>query len=101
MRRRRAALPQGSARRVSRMRALGPSSGNRTSEEFHYFLYITPDEPFVAGVAQQIRGMKGRHHLDAAHLVPVAAQLAYRSLHLQHRLHREGAQPDDDAWLDD
>src|SRR5215469_14682771 len=40
--------------------------------------------------------MKRRHHPDTTHLVPLPAELADWSLHLEHRLHREGAEPDDD-----
>src|SRR5579862_7346848 len=83
-------------------RTLRPCSTtrNRAPECSHDFLYITPDQPFVARISQQVGGMKGRHHFDAAHFVPVAAQLADRSFYLEHRLHREGAEPHDDARLD-
>src|SRR5579862_6067392 len=84
------------------MRSLRPcASRNRTPEKPHDFLYITPDQPFVARISQQIGGMEGRHHLDTANLVPVAPELTDRSLHLQHRLDCEGAEAHDDTRLYD
>src|SRR5581483_10577581 len=70
------------------------------AELFHHELDILPYEPFVRGVAQQVRGMKRRHHPDAPQFVPVSAKLADGSLDLEERLNRKRAEPDNDARAD-
>src|SRR3984893_2643692 len=81
---------------------LAPRSAlrNRASQHFHHFLDIGPHQAFVTRVAQQVRRMECRHHPRPTHLMPYAAQFAYRGFDLEQCLYGEGSEADDDARLD-
>src|SRR5438128_597752 len=77
-----------------------PALRNLASQHLHHFLDIGPYQALVTSVAQQVRRMECRHHPRPAHLMPDAAQFAYRGFNLEQCLHGEGSEPDDDARPD-
>src|SRR6266849_416276 len=80
-------VPRRRTRSSARSRRRTAAARDRHLEESHHFLNIRPNQALVAGIAEQIRGMKSRHESNPAKILPVTAHLADRRLHFQDRLH--------------